>query len=203
MFVQDRNSDVVIEENKEKNSAINIKKVVLYITILVYIYILLRIIIFKTLVSPLDLVNPYRDMIRDTNLIPFKDIWSQNVSAGINRINIIGNIALFIPMGIYLAMFRNNNVCTSQKIRDSFKSMALVFITSVIIEGFQYIFAIGVADINDVILNLSGGVIGILVYRILHHLFKEKRADSLVVSFGALTMIAVVALDILLKFGNR
>lgn len=50
-----------------------------------------------------------------------------------------------------------------------------VIIFSVIVEIIQYAFRVGVSDIDDVILNGLGGLIGILIYKGLLLILKDKR----------------------------
>jgi len=46
-------------------------------------------------------------------------------------------------------------------------SIFLVILISLFVEIIQYIFGLGASDIDDVILNCSGGLIGILSYKVL------------------------------------
>ena len=68
--------------------------------------------IFKY-VSPLELFSSNREYIRSVNVIPFHTIYSYlvgglNVPPIVILSNIIGNIVLFIPMGIYLQLLKKN-----------------------------------------------------------------------------------------------
>lgn len=103
----------------------------------------------------------------ELNLIPFQG--TIDTFFGLNYadkkevynfyINLFGNIGLFIPFSIILR--------TTFKI---YKFKTLFFLTmlfSISIEILQYFFQIGVADIDDVILNLLGAVIGIFLYRVI------------------------------------
>ena len=75
-------------------------------------------------------------------------------------INLIGNIANFIPLGIFLPFF--------WKKLQSFKWFILCFSSIIIIIETTQLFTLrGICDIDDLILNVFGGVIGFLVYNLL------------------------------------
>ncbi len=74
------------------------------------------------------------------------------------------------------------------------KSFVIALLSSVIIEIVQFAFGIGIADIDDVILNTIGGLIGVLVYKILVSVFKnddsvENLIICMVVVFAVLYVV--------------
>jgi glycopeptide antibiotics resistance protein len=73
--------------------------------------------------------------------------------------NLVGNIFLFIPFA-YFAI-------TVFKLFSNKKIILFSFLLSVSIEFIQYLFDIGVADIDDVILNVTGAFIGLLLCNVL------------------------------------
>lgn len=73
--------------------------------------------------------------------------------------NLIGNIFLFIPFAYFLM--------TVFKLFNGKKIILFSFLLSVSIEFIQYLFDIGVADIDDVLLNVTGGFIGLLLCNVL------------------------------------
>jgi len=78
--------------------------------------------------------------------------------------NLIGNIILFVPLPSLLYFL--------VKVK-SFKSIFLFsFFSSVAIEFIQYIFKRGVADIDDIILNSLGALIGVLFIKGVNNLKK-------------------------------
>ena len=79
--------------------------------------------------------------------------------------NIYGNIALLAPFGFLLPLVRHR--------RMSFWSILLLAaLFSVAIELCQYLAGVGEADIDDVILNVFGALLGYILYRILGAWFK-------------------------------
>lgn len=70
------------------------------------------------------------------------------------------NLAAFIPMGFFICLFTKG--------KSKYKHVYLIFAIPVLIELLQYIFATGALDINDIILNVISGVIGVTTYAIIH-----------------------------------
>ena len=92
--------------------------------------------------------------IQMVNLIPFKTIM-----AGIQRgglllnINVLGNIVAFVPLGVLVPTLGRRLSAPSAVL------YASAFV-SISIEVLQWLFARRVADIDDVILNVAGALIG-------------------------------------------
>jgi hypothetical protein len=93
------------------------------------------------------------------NLIPFSTIYfflSGKVNLLISFYNLIANVVLFIPYGIFLMI----KGCKSSK--SEYIYLPLVSIT--VVECLQYITRRGSLDIDDLILNLIGVFLGYLLY---------------------------------------
>ena len=69
--------------------------------------------------------------------------------------NLAGNFILLMPYTFIIIVLFNY--------KNSWKVLLSVFLLSVSIETMQYLFQIGVADIDDVLLNIAGGWAGIRV----------------------------------------
>ncbi|SHJ98990.1 VanZ family protein [Epilithonimonas mollis] len=92
---------------------------------------------FETIIEYVTLVLPYR---------PFE--FSQNI---------LGNIILFIPYGFLGILYPMLN---------RFRWLLIIFFIIINITEFsQYYFNRGFADIDDVILNTLGAVIGFVIYK--------------------------------------
>ncbi len=74
-------------------------------------------------------------------------------------INIIGNVAAFLPYGFFLPIL-------SKKFQNCFKVFLLSFLLSLAVELLQLIFKVGCFDVDDLLLNIIGGVIGYGIYRL-------------------------------------
>lgn len=91
------------------------------------------------------------------------------------------NVILFIPLGIFLPLLW-------KKYRSCLKTVFLGFSTSLFLEGMQ-IFTYRASDINDLITNTAGTILGFLLGRVMLHLFpmispEESCRDTKIV-FGA------------------
>lgn len=90
-----------------------------------------------------------------SNLMPFKEIFRYDIGTEGFYNQVIGNIILLIPFGFFVTDY-----VKITKIRTIF---LLTLLTSGIIETTQY-FIGRCFDVDDIILNVLGGVIGFLLY---------------------------------------
>lgn len=122
-------------------------KEIFYLFFLMYILLLFQIVTFED-------TSVYVD---GNNLVPFKEILRYQIGSRLFFKNVIGNIVLFIPYGIFSSMYT--------KIEKPFHAACLVLFASVIVEVTQAMIG-RVFDIDDIILNVVGGVIGFGIYRV-------------------------------------
>ncbi len=182
-----------------KNNRI-IQSAFLYTILVFYIILSLSIIIFKY-VSPLELLNEGRPIFRSINILPFRTIKGYltgtfYVSRSVVLKNILGNIGLFIPLGIYLQLLKKD--------KRIFVSIFFVIIISLSVEIIQFVLAIGAADIDDILLNCAGGIIGILFYRLLSILIKndDKIRTAVTILSSVIGIPLILMTVILLIFQN-
>lgn len=98
-----------------------------------------------------------------SNFTPFKEIFRYDIGSKLFIKNVLGNILLFVPLGFYAGYYTK-----SKKIIPMF---IIVAISSAVIEFTQL--NIGrTFDIDDIILNVVGGIIGSLLYKFGKHLPK-------------------------------
>lgn len=130
-----------------------------------YILFLIKVIIFKYPYEQLAaIVQTWRrDVILEglgtANFIPFKTIKMYIKYADrLNSFeNLVGNILAFVPFGVLFPMMRKKKSGLS----DVFAN-ALVLVLG--IEVFQLFSAFGAFDVDDIILNCFGAVLGYVVY---------------------------------------
>lgn len=115
-----------------------------YLIAIIYIWLLF------TILTKTEL-NSYSGM----NLVPFSEILRYKIgSAGFNS-NVIGNIIIFLPFGYLIGIYVN-----PKKI---WPVIITTLATSIVVEIVQL--QIGRSfDIDDIILNLVGSIIGYLLY---------------------------------------
>lgn len=107
------------------------------------------------------------------NLTPLKEIkrfmkyiWDNDALGRVARLNIFGNIIAFIPFGIYLPY-------TSESKLGFISTFLYTFSLSLTIELVQLITKVGSCDVDDIILNTLGGVIGYILWYIYTKLRKK------------------------------
>lgn len=127
----------VINRVKFKNK-INIKHEFMLILFIIYLLILFNVVTYP--------VNDYGD----NNFNLFKEIMRYKIGSNLFIQNILGNILMFMPFGMFLNAYFN------------IKRLPLIIITilySLSIEITQMIIG-RVFDVDDIILNLVGAIIG-------------------------------------------
>ena len=90
------------------------------------------------------------------NLIPFVNLFDYESKRDL-LLNIIGNCAMFIPTGIVVP-------CLYPRLRSFKKTVLAGFLISFAIEIIQLPFAVRASDIDDLILNTAGVIIGYGIY---------------------------------------
>ncbi|QYY42002.1 VanZ family protein [Aneurinibacillus thermoaerophilus] len=86
--------------------------------------------------------------------------------------NYLGNVVLFLPFSILFILIKKQSTF---KVRTILLTLASGIIFSLFIETIQYYTGYGIFDINDLILNTLGTLIGILLLRILKFYISSKR----------------------------
>ncbi|MBW7644751.1 MULTISPECIES: VanZ family protein [Geobacillus] len=151
-------------------------KVSLTILLCIYLSILTKIILFKYL--PLsEIINhfdfSYNEYLwRSSNFIPFKTIiyylFLADINLNIRIENLVGNIIGFVPLGFTLPLLSKR-----------FQNLKAVIITtsslSFTYEILQLLFGIGSFDIDDLILNTLGGVMGYLPIKLIYLTINSKK----------------------------
>jgi glycopeptide antibiotics resistance protein len=94
------------------------------------------------------------------NLVPFREISRSLRSLSDHDIfNLFGNVAIFMPLGILLGlMFRNTEMA-------GLKIVVCAFFLSLGLETSQLLLMIGQFDVDDILLNSVGGLLGFVIYR--------------------------------------
>ena len=94
------------------------------------------------------------------NLVPFVLLFDYDVKKEL-LINVIGNTALFIPSGVILPILY-------PKLNSFWKVLAAGALLSLCIEILQLPFPARATDVDDLILNVAGVVIGYGIYALFH-----------------------------------
>ncbi|MDX1807277.1 MAG: VanZ family protein, partial [Paenisporosarcina sp.] len=148
-----------------------------------YLIILSKFILFKYLTIP-DVINHITFnndgyYWNSHNFIPLKTITyylflANDINFNIRIENLTGNVIGFIPFGFLLPLLLNKF--------HSFKKIGLAtFCLSLIFELLQLIFRIGSFDVDDLILNTLGGMIGYLPIKLFGMYIKHRRGQRMTV----------------------
>ncbi len=161
------------------------------IVMIIYLYVLTRIILFKG--SPIDpgmiqsqlviwFQHPEVIHTHTINLTPF-----QEITRGWNRLSLhptgtslqlIGNIVAFVPLGILIPLL----------VRPRLSLGIVVLLCSLLLslsyEVTQLLTGIGIFDVDDLLLNTAGGVIGYMLFAIpafiVISLIQTKKRDPII-----------------------
>lgn len=131
------------------------------------------------------------------NLIPFKTILPYMLGDKgliIAGINLVGNIALLVPLGFVLPFLYRSL---------TWKTATVIGIVSgLTIEVLQTVLHVGIFDIDDVILNALGFVLGYLMYVFLTKWLREKKYLNIGAATVALLAAGAGAVYAIYPFGQ-
>ena len=117
------------------------------------------------------------------NIIPFKEIFRYEPGTYLFYKNILGNVLLFLPFGFFVGYFI--------KVKKVSVMLLLTFIVSLSIETIQL--SIGrVFDVDDVILNVLGGLIGFILYKVLNKAIPDKLKKNWILNIIIIILIILV-----------
>lgn len=110
-----------------------------------------------------SIIENEKDGIRNINLIPFRSMspYLKNITETFAFKNIAANIVVFIPLGFFISNKNSKNV---------FKALIICLGVILSIELIQLFFKIGFFDVDDIILNFIGSLLGVFI-----SLFVRKR----------------------------
>ncbi|WP_035289346.1 VanZ family protein [Clostridium sp. KNHs214] len=164
------------------NKRERIKTIFLYGVFICYILLLIKILLLSR-ISHLEH--------RSINLIPFYSImqYISGSTANLKKFafsNLVGNIVIFIPLGVYLPLLKKDKRVIT--------NLLFIFIVSLFVEIIQGVLGMGASDIDDIILNCLGGWAGILGYKFLLLLLRDEKKVRTTITI----LSAIVGLPVLL-----
>ena len=127
------------------------------------------------------------------NFIPFKEIMRYEPGTKLFIKNILGNIILFIPFGLFVS-----HILKTRKI---YPIIFISIVTSGIIEYTQL--RIGrTFDIDDIFLNLAGGLIGYLAFLLIDTLNNKFPTICNTVLFKNIVTIALLIITVIIYINS-
>lgn len=131
-------------KNKEK---MVLYKELLMLSFIIYILCLFQVVTFQDDTSWAS-----------NNFVPFREIMRYNITSKLFIKNVLGNMIMFMPFGLFASLYL--------KVKKINLPLMLTIIASVSIETVQLVIG-RVFDVDDIILNLLGGIFGYVIYKIL------------------------------------
>ncbi len=123
------------------------------------------------------------------NFVPFRTILPYLLGHKgliIASINLIGNIALLVPIG-FLAPFINQKL-------NSKSSLFIAIISGLTIEMMQVVLGVGIFDIDDILLNALGVMIGYWAFLIFARWLRSKNYKAIIAVTTIIIIVSASAL---------
>ena len=128
------------------------------------------------------------------NLKPFTEIqrylvYYRKLGSFYVLLNLMGNVICFMPLGFVLPVL-------SYKNRNIFKVTFICFLCSVAVEITQLVSKLGSCDVDDVILNTVGGLIGVSLFKVMELFLKDqtKKAVTILAPVGGIFSFLILFL---------
>ena len=148
-------------------------KIFLNIAFFIYILAAMYFLLFAESMGRTTVSDGYR-----YNLILFKEIkrfivWSMESPIGFRSmlLNVLGNIVCFVPLGFLVPSVIN--------FKNKFLAVVIVAFSSVLmVEVIQLVTKIGSFDVDDILLNVSGAMLGYGIYVIAKKFWNIKNNNK-------------------------
>lgn len=120
----------------------------------------------------------------ENNFVPFREIMRYHFGSRLFVKNTIGNVIMFIPYGFFASLYG--------EIKKPFQALGIILLASIAIEGTQLLIG-RIFDIDDLLLNVIGGMIGFCFY-----FFMDKIASLAPNVFRSKIFLNVITVIILM-----
>ena len=158
----------------------NKNKFILYEELLKLIFVIYILMFFQ--------IVTYQDVISyGNNFIPFKELTRYSIGSSLFYKNVIGNILLFMPYGFFVSYYLRFEK------KDKWLALSLIFLVSISIECVQLLIG-RCFDVDDILLNLIGGMVGYYVYRMLEIVTDKMSKTTISTILTSLIIILIVIL---------
>lgn len=160
--------------------------------LLLYIFLLVKVMVLKDV--PMVRVGPVRlnfggTQVGDPNYIPFKTIFPYLMGDNgflIGALNIGGNIAFLIPIGFLLPFLF---------VRIGWKiSLVIAVLAGLSIELTQVALHIGIFDIDDVILNGLGLMVGFWCYLLIQKIMSSAYRRLAIICLSGFSLVIIISM---------
>lgn len=113
-------------------------------------------------------IKSVKDNMHQSNLVPFATIklyWNSHIRTSYKISNLLGNLAGFVPLGIFLPLL-------SRRFQSA-RTILIVLGTSLLFEVIQLVAVLGSFDVDDLLLNTVGGTLGYALFVIVAKLNRK------------------------------
>lgn len=169
------------------------KRLLSILVLLIYCVILIKVMVFKDMptirIGQLMLNFSGTSTGHGPNFVPFKTILPYLLGHKgliIAGINLIGNIALLVPIG-FLVPFINSTITWKN-------SLLIAIISGLIIEMMQVVLGVGIFDIDDILLNALGVMIGYWAFLILDKWLRLKNYKAIIATTALIIIVSATVL---------
>lgn len=172
--------------NIKSEKTLNLLSKIIFI---IYIGLIIWIVMFKC--NLIDSMNDTYIFLKDMSIkerilvfsTPFKNYFMESINSPkyVFTEDDFLNVIIFIPMGIYLSY--------SIKNKKFLKALLITFGVSLFFELFQLFTVIGAFTIHDLITNVTGGIIGYLVYKLI---FIKKESKQRTTILNVISIIGII-----------
>lgn len=167
---------------------INRKPFVLYKELMGLSFLVYTLLLFE-LVTNTDF-NSYGN-----NFTLFSEMFRYSVTSPLFYRNVLGNILMFVPFGYFVSYY--------VKIEKIYINVIITFIISISIETIQSLIGRSF-DIDDIILNVIGGLLGYFIYKLSSKILKKHSINiknSILVNLFFIVLILILVYLILTLYG--
>lgn len=171
-----------MSQTEKKGNPLGLVTIVGYIVFALYLFLVVKILLFKFGSLDRELLTAQWEIVRSdpgailerfhtrANLVPFHEIQSylqaiQQNGSGHSLVNFAGNIVAFMPFGFLLPLL------FAKKASGMGKVVWLSFLLSLLLETTQLVMSCGTFDVDDLLLNTTGGLSGYVMYRLVRLTF--------------------------------
>lgn len=153
-----------------KRRAIWLSIFIVYITLLIYF------LFFSDTFGRQVAYEDYR-----YNLTPFAEIKRfytrvRDTNYSMFFINIIGNVVLFIPFGFLFSFIYSKG--GTKKCKTFIVTIFVSLVFCLAIETLQLVTRVGVFDVDDIMMNMTGTVIGYLIFLLLYCIVRKQKSET-------------------------
>ena len=152
-----------MNESRKRLGSLSRLILILYGCVVIYF------VLFSDRLGRVDGYSTYR-----YNLVPFEEIrrfiiYRNYVSIEAFLLNLFGNLLVFFPIGLLVPIWRLEKTGCIRII--------YTFLFSLCIETLQLVTKVGVFDVDDLMMNTFGGLLGWISYCIIRFIYHKWKAD--------------------------